>query len=178
MKFTKNEKAVLKLLLDNGRISDVEMAGKMNISTQAVGKIRRKLEDSHLIEGYSCHLNYEKLGLNHFALVSLKIKDKFWTDMGETKAMDHIKNSPSAIMSCMPSSSSTSWVVLRAFKDAKEMDRYFHLANVRHHQYFETIKTEHFSPLNLLNNNPKELFKIILDDEPIVPESMAALRSK
>jgi Lrp/AsnC family transcriptional regulator, leucine-responsive regulatory protein len=169
MKFTKNEKDVLKLLLDNGRISDVDMADKMKISTQAVGKLRRKLEDCGVIEGYSCNLNYEKLGLDHFSLVSLKIKDKFWKDIGETKASDWIKNNPSVIMSCMPSSSSTSLVVLRAFKDAKEMDRFFHIANVRHHDYFETIKTDHFSNLNFLNNNPKELFKMVLDGKPIIP---------
>ena len=49
------------------------------------------------------------------------------------------------------------------------MDRYFNLASMRHHDYFETIKTEHFSSLNLLKNNPKELLKMVLDNKPIVP---------
>ena len=42
---TKNEKQTLKMLLDNGRISDVEMASKLKITTQAVGKIRKGLEE-------------------------------------------------------------------------------------------------------------------------------------
>ena len=43
MWLTKHEKEVLKLLLDDGKISDTSMAEKLNISTQAVGRIRKRL---------------------------------------------------------------------------------------------------------------------------------------
>lgn len=169
MKFTKNEKSVLKLLLDNGRISDVEMAGKLKISTQAVGKIRKKLEDSRVIEGYSCELNFEKLGINNLALILVKIRDKYWEKFGEVDGIEAIKNSPDAIFTCMPSGSDVSLISLHCFKDTKEADRYFHLAKTRYSENHEIITTYHFSPLNLLVNTPKKLLKTILNDHPIVP---------
>jgi DNA-binding Lrp family transcriptional regulator len=146
------------------------MANNLKISTQAVGKIRKGLEEKGLIEGYSCNLNFEKLGLNHFALTLLKIKNKFWKTHGEVNSIESVKKYSSTLFSCMPSSSDTSLIELRAFRNAKEMDRFFHLLNVRQNDYFETIKTLHFSNLNFLNYNPKELLNLILDDKPIVPE--------
>jgi len=169
MKLTKNEKEVLKLLLDNGRISDIDMASKLKISTQAVGKIRKKLEDNGVIEGYSCNLNFEKLGLNNFALVLAKIKDKYWEKFGEVGGVEEIRKAPQAIFSCMPSGSDISLISLHCFKDAKEADRFFHLAKTRYSENHEIITTYPFSTLNLLCNSPKELFKLILNDKPIVP---------
>jgi len=81
MKLTKNEKKALKLLLDNSRISDSEIASKLNISSQAVGKIRRKLESS-IINSYSLNLNYSKLGIQTFAIAVAKLT-KDGLDKGE-----------------------------------------------------------------------------------------------
>lgn len=169
MKFTKNEKEVLKLLLDNGRISDVEMAGKLKISTQAVGKIRKKLEDNRVIEGYSCHLNYEKLGLNVFVVALSNLKGQYWDDLGQIKGVEFIKNNPASIFACMPISSDTSVIALHAFRDNKEMDRYFHVARAKSHQYFDINQVYTVSTLNFLKNDPKELFKLLLDGQSLVP---------
>jgi DNA-binding Lrp family transcriptional regulator len=169
MKLTQNEKQVLKLLLDNGRISDVDMASKLRITTQAVGKIRKKLEEKDVIRGYSCDLDLEKLGLNVFVVSHCTLKDKFWKDLGEVKAIEVVKKDPHTIFTCMPSSSEVSVISIHAFRDTKEMDRYFHLAKVRNHPYEELKKSYAFSSLNLLNSTPKELIKIVLDNKPIVP---------
>ena len=72
MELTKNEKKVLKLLIDNSRISDSDMATKLGISSQAVGKIRRKLE-STVIDSYTINLNYPKMGITIFAVAIAKI---------------------------------------------------------------------------------------------------------
>ena len=61
LKLTRNEKTVLKSLIVNGRISDSEIAKKLGITAQAVGKIRRKLEKMELIKGYTTLVDYEKL---------------------------------------------------------------------------------------------------------------------
>jgi len=45
MWLTKNEKEVLKLLLSNGKLSDTSIAEKLDISTQATGRIRKRLEE-------------------------------------------------------------------------------------------------------------------------------------
>ena len=60
------------MLLENSRISDREIASKINISSQAVGKIRRKLE-STIIDSYSLDLDYYKLGIRIFAIAVAKL---------------------------------------------------------------------------------------------------------
>lgn len=62
MWFTKNEKKVLKLLVDDAKLSDTAIANKLNISSQAIGRIRKKLEEE-IIGGYTLELDLEKLGL-------------------------------------------------------------------------------------------------------------------
>jgi len=168
MNITKNEKNILKLLLDNGRVSDVEMAQKLKISTQAVGKIRKKLEDSGVIESYSCDLNYEMLGLNVFSLSLMKLKNTFWKNYGDLQGRDLIKKTPRTILSCLSSGSDVNFITLQAFRDVKEMDRYFHLMNT-HYDHEEIVRVFSFSPLNFIKNSARGLFKLVLDEKPIVP---------
>jgi len=74
MWLTKNEKKVLKLLVDNAKLSDTSIAHKLNISSQAIGKIRRKLEEE-IIKKYTLELDLEKLGLNLFIIGEASIQD-------------------------------------------------------------------------------------------------------
>ena len=76
MWLTKNEKKVLKLLVDNAKLSDTSIANQLNISSQAVGKIRKKLEEE-IIEKYTVKLDLKKLGLNLFIMgrASVKIEE-------------------------------------------------------------------------------------------------------
>ncbi len=74
MWLTKNEKKVLKLLVNNSKLSDTSIANKLNISSQAIGKIRRKLEEN-VIKKYTLELDLEKLGLNLFIIGKTSIKN-------------------------------------------------------------------------------------------------------
>jgi DNA-binding Lrp family transcriptional regulator len=76
MWLTKNEKKVLKLLVDNAKLSDTSIANQLDISSQAVGKIRKKLEEE-IIEKYTVKLDLKKLGLNLFIMgrASVKIEE-------------------------------------------------------------------------------------------------------
>lgn len=72
MWFTKNEKKVLKLLLENSRLSDKIMSQKLGITSQAVGRIRKHLEKT-IIKKYSIELDLKKLGINLFETRKFKI---------------------------------------------------------------------------------------------------------
>jgi len=74
MWLTKNEKKVLKLLVDNAKLSDTSIAHKLNISSQAIGKIRRKLEEN-VIKKYTLELDLEKLNLNLFIIGKVSVHD-------------------------------------------------------------------------------------------------------
>ncbi len=75
MWLTKNEKKVLKLLIDNAKLSDTSIANQLKISSQAVGQIRRKLEEE-IIEKYTVELDLKKLGLNLGVIGKLQINSK------------------------------------------------------------------------------------------------------
>ncbi len=62
MWLTKNEKSVLKLLIDNSKLTDTAIAQELNISSQAVGRIRKELEDE-LIKDYTIELDAKKIGI-------------------------------------------------------------------------------------------------------------------
>jgi len=74
-KLTKNEKKVLSILASNARVTDSEISSKIKISPQGVRKIRKKLEDNYIKE-YRTIIDYEKIGVNVFAVLQLKILNK------------------------------------------------------------------------------------------------------
>lgn len=65
--------SILKLLQEDGRISNADLARRIGLSPPSVLQRVRKLEDQGFIEGYSAKLCPEKLGLDVtvFAHVSL-----------------------------------------------------------------------------------------------------------
>ncbi len=73
MWLTKNEKRVLQFLLENSRLTDTNIAEKLNISSQAVGRIRKELEEEKVIESYRAKLNSNKLGIKVFTLIKISI---------------------------------------------------------------------------------------------------------
>ena len=74
IKLTLNEKKVLSLLLEKGNITNTEICSRLKISKQAVGMIRKKLEDNKLIKGYSINLDLKILGIDIFCIIKIKFK--------------------------------------------------------------------------------------------------------
>ena len=73
MWLTKNEKRVLKFLLENSRLTDTNIGERLSISSQAVGQIRKRLEEDKIIEGYYTRIDSKKIGLGVFIIVKLSI---------------------------------------------------------------------------------------------------------
>ena len=99
MRLTKNDRFVLKCLIENGRVSDAEIARKLKITLQGVGKIRKKLENSGIIKGYSTTVDYQKLGINVFAVVTIKPEKLAWEKINNAGSMQNLmsevhKNTP------------------------------------------------------------------------------------
>jgi len=67
------DKKILSLLEQNARISNTELAEKVNLSPTPCLRRLRKLEDSGLIRGYGAVLNEKALGLHASALVFVNL---------------------------------------------------------------------------------------------------------
>ena len=164
MKLTKNEKKTLKFLLDNSRISDSEIASKLNISSVAVGKIRRKLESS-IIDSYTINLNYSKLGIQTFAIAVAKLTRE-GLDKGELEIEQKLLKNPHIINVYRVPKGSSTHIILYGFQDMIELDDFFHSTKVKQelHRFIETQDLFTFSHNSLIKNSPIQLFHKVIDN--------------
>ena len=174
---TKNEREILKILLDNGRITDMEISEQLHISPQAIGKIRRKLENNGVIKGYRCILDFEKIGLHTFALIHVSFYPKLYTDFGGLDIFEKLKKNLRILFCCIPSDSESSIICLFGFRNMVEMDNYFKKFKVRYREYCEIKKIIPFSYDNLLSFSSSVLLKSIIDGKIMEPFTINEFKS-
>lgn len=164
MKLTKNEKKALKLLLENGKISDSNIAEKLKISSQAVGKIRKKLE-STIIDSYTISLNYSKLGIKTFSISLSKITSE-GKDLGELNLEKKLMENPNIIQVFRLPTGNYTHIIFYGFTDIDEMDSFFHTKNniEEIHKYIEPQELFTFSNHSLIKNNTIPLFLKIIEE--------------
>jgi DNA-binding Lrp family transcriptional regulator len=164
MELTKNEKKVLKLLIDDSRISDSDMAMKLSISSQAIGKIRRKLE-STVIDSYSINLNYPKMGITIFAVAVAKI-NRDGLDKGQLEVEQELQKNPHVIRVYRLPRQSSTHMISYGFRDMIELDNFFYSPKMKQgmHAYFETQELFIFSHNSLIKNSSSQLFHKIIDE--------------
>jgi DNA-binding Lrp family transcriptional regulator len=163
MNLTKNEKKVLKILLENSKVSDLAISEKLKISSQAIGKIRKKLE-STIIDSYTLSLNYEKLGIHAFALSTIKT-NFMGSEKNFFETEKKILEDPHIIQAYRIPSGSKKYFLLYGFHDLNELDNFFHnrQKNKELYQLIENEEVYPFSHYGLMKNNPKSLFFKIID---------------
>ncbi|UCF12927.1 MAG: Lrp/AsnC family transcriptional regulator [Thermoplasmatales archaeon] len=166
-----NEKEMLKLLLDNGRITDKEISEKLNISSQACGKIRKKMDQSGIITGYTCCLDFEKIGLEAFAIIFVRLSTKFFNELKDIDIFKKVGKNIRFIFCCAPSDPDISLICLTAFRNISEMDEYMKKLKANLSDYFESLHVVPFSIGNLLKFNPNYLLKQHIDGGKIEPIS-------
>lgn len=157
VRLTNNEKVVLRMLLEDGRIPDVNIASKLRISSQAVSKIKRKLRSKRIIDGHAMNLNYEALGINTFALVLLEAVG--FEKCSEDK--DILKNS---IGFYRVFKNNVTHIGLFGFSNLEELDEYF---DFLHSKYSDSIKVKHvytFPMKSFFKHSSNELFAQIIKE--------------
>jgi DNA-binding Lrp family transcriptional regulator len=164
LKLNINERKTLKLLLKDAKISDSDIAKKLKISSQAVGKIRKKLE-AHLIKSYSLNLNYSKLGIQTFALALAKLTSD-GKEEGELEIEMKLKNEPNIINVYRLPSGIFTHIIMYGFKDISEMEYFFHSPNKKKeiHKYIENQQLFTFSHNSILKNDSSDLFNKMIND--------------
>ena len=58
------DRKILSCLQNNGRISNKELAQRINLVPSAALKRLRRLEETGVISGYACRIDHGKIGLN------------------------------------------------------------------------------------------------------------------
>ena len=163
MRLNKNERMVLKLLLENSKLSDSSIALRLKISSQAVGKIRRKLEET-VIHSYTLGLHYEKLGITTFSIAFVHLTHR-GINKGEKEIERKLNADPHIIQVFRLPGTDISYIVLYGFRDMNECDAYFHSLITKQdiRGLLEHKEVHIFSHQSLVKNSPIGLFHKMID---------------
>lgn len=164
MKLTRNEKRVLKFLIENGRVSDADMARKLGITAQAVGKIRRNLETEGVIKGYSTTVGYEKLGINVIAIVLFKFTQESRRTILTEKDINERVRGPHIINFYRLPEGDVTHIVTYGFRNLEELDHYFHILQTERGHISEIKKLYILSVKSMKKNSDRELLIKVIDE--------------
>ena len=70
------DRAILSALLEDGRLSQVQLAERIPLSPTAIARRIRALEDARVIEGYQARINRRALGLHMTVIVQISLKSQ------------------------------------------------------------------------------------------------------
>lgn len=163
MKYTENEKKVIKSLIENARTSDAKIGRKLRISLQAVRKIRKKLEQQGIIEGYSTHINYEKIGMTVFAVALLQITAEAWEKHGSKHIQDVLLHSNAIKFYRIPHADITH-LIIYGFRNLNEFNDFFEYMQEQQSRYIQIKGLYTISNKNFARKSAKDLIKKLLDE--------------
>lgn len=144
-RLTKNEKRVLSILSDDARITDSEIASRMGITPQGIRKIRKRLEREFINE-YRAIIDYEKIGINVFAIIQLKVLNK------------SILNNKNIIGAFEINESNITHILITGFSTLEELDEY----KMKMAKDAEIQRINVVSKIGFLKNSPIGLIKRLL----------------
>jgi len=150
----------LKLLLKNARISDTSIAEKLNISSQAVGRIRKELEDI-LVKEYSLKLDPKELGIEIFALIKAQVKDLRKRKEVEKQITD-CKNTTSFFKTI---NSENNYIIIMGFRNVSELDKFLNEPSLENpiRENFIIKEAIPFCPGSVLKDSQKDFLELMID---------------
>ena len=158
-----NEKKVLKLLVQDGRMSCSDIARKLGITSQAVGKIQDKLEREGVIKGYSTIVDYDSLGVGVFAVALFRFKSGSWSRLEKEDIKDRVRG-PHLIRVYRFNEGDITHMVHYGFRSLREMDNYFHILQTERGHISELKKLHIMSVDSVMKDSPMELFLKVIDE--------------
>jgi DNA-binding Lrp family transcriptional regulator len=164
MKLTKNERRTLKFLIENGRATDADIARSLNITPQAVGKIRKKLETEGIIKGYTTTIDYEKVGIKVMAIALFKFTPEARkTILTEEDVNQRIKGPHIINFYRVPEGDVTHFVIY-GFRSLEELDHYFHILQTERGHISEIKELYIFSSRSIRKTSDKELLIKVIEE--------------
>lgn len=113
--------AILELLQDNGRLSNLELSQRVHLSPSACLRRVKQLEDAGVIAGYVALLNAKAVGAHgtSFTIVNLETLGGHALDLFEQAVRDEPR-----ILDCYYVAGSNDYLIRFAFQDAEDLERF------------------------------------------------------
>jgi DNA-binding Lrp family transcriptional regulator len=160
---TKNDQEVLKSILDQAKLPDAEIARKMRLSQQAVYKIRTKLEEKGIIEGYMPIINFKKIGINLLCVLAVRVLPAVWKELSEELVAQRIRELPHVITAFRVPESDISHLLMFGFKDIDQKDRVIMKLETKFSDEIEIKQVYPFSVNRVISMSPIGLLREVLD---------------
>ncbi len=141
------DRAILRTLSAEGRISITELAGRINLSNTPTQARVKRLEQVGIIKGYRAMLDPVKLGLDHIAFVEVKLDD---TREAALTAFNEAARTVPEIEECHMTASRFDYLLKVRTTDMRAYRRVLgelisalpHVSNTSTHVVMEAVKEE------------------------------------
>ena len=163
MKLTKNEQFALRLLVEDPLITNKDIAKKLKITSQGVGRIRKQINDKGIIKNQELSLDYEKLDINIHAIALIKILPSVFKKFKNNK-LDKVLKPINAIRSYAIPETDITHIIIYAFRNIKEYDTYFRNILEEFGDYVEIKHTFVFSSGSIIKSSSKDMFLDVLGE--------------
>ena len=117
---TKTEKRFIKLLVESKEVNFSTIANKLNITKQAVSKIKKKLEENGVLGGIKYNINVESIGISLYSIMDLS----FAPDVNIYEVITYLKNSKNVVYIMESKFPDEQLMVYSGFKDIKELEKF------------------------------------------------------
>jgi len=162
-KLTGNEQKVLKKIIEQAKVPDMEIAQNMGLSQQAIFKIRHKLEDVGIIKGYMPIIDFKKIGIETLVVVGIKLTNHVWEKYSEEQIAERIQKIPQVIIAYRIPESRISHLLIIGFRNIDEKDRYLMRMQSKFSKEIELIHVYPFSVDRIIKNSHIGLLGTILN---------------
>jgi len=120
MDIDKIDAAILSALTENARVSQVEVAARVGLSSTAVARRQRALEEGGLIRGYQAVLDLGRFGLATTVVVRITLESQ--SDEALKAFEAGVLDCPSVVR-CFLMSGSDDYVVIVLARDIEDFER-------------------------------------------------------
>ncbi len=162
-KLTKNEQNVLKKIIEQAKIPDMEIAKKMKLSQQAIFKIRHKLENVGIIKGYMPIIDFKKIGIEALVVIGIRFTNYIWDKYSEEEISARIQKIPQVINAYRIPESNISHLLVMGFKNIDDKDKYLMMLQSKYSKEIEVVHVYPFSVDRIIKTNAVALLSTILD---------------
>ncbi len=171
-KLTENDRTVLKKILDAKNTPDSDIAKSMNLSPQAIFKIREKLEACGIIKGYVPIIDFKKIGISLMTLIVVSLSPRVWNNFTDDEISEQIRRAPYVIDAYRVSEQKASHIILLAFRDIDQKETYLKEIQTKFANEVTISSVYTFSTNNIIAHGSLGILREIIDKKDFSPKDI------
>jgi DNA-binding Lrp family transcriptional regulator len=162
---TKNDQEVLRKIVNQAKMPDAEIARQLNLSQQAIFKIREKLENKGIIEGYTPIINFKKIGIKVMVVLAIRIKSVVWNELSEDQISQRLREMPQVVNAFRVPESTITHLLILGFSNINQKDQVLMRIQNKFCDEIEIVNVYPFSVDRIITMSPIGLLNELFDQK-------------